>query len=687
MKSIISIICLICLTVFSFGTSAKAATTIDAKIVRNQAGTGSCLISSGFPVPPGLVTEQIIHDGKVKVIVGGNEVSANVSALRGRHVDGTLRSMLIQLNSTMTQGEEIAASVIVDGGVRAYPDPQYKRPTLAIVSNNNVIVPTDKKYLVTTGITLRGLLPEGSGSATEESFYTIMANDRFDWLAAGTNVAGMASYEHVSAIISFWARSGNIKYQKEAIKQVLEWLPYNTPAASQIPPCRNDVVTNPDGRTGGQACGLPAEWHAPRMLGYAQAYLLTGYRDFWGIVASLAQYNQWDVTDQSSAYSKIIKYQEFDNPRLNYATRYGALLAALMIDATIPVNGQYSTGRTFNWENQIKWTIDTLEHYAWDFKWVPFNNGSGNVPNAGSIISQGGVTATLLGVYEFKHDEQNYPTSLSRPATSTIPASSVPASGYLMVNNISGGSFTAGSISGIAVTATDAEQTDYRQGLVAGVRSNSPRGLTRADNYADGPAKIPIFQLIFPANFLIDTYLYFYRDSRIPDMIQKQVDVILQNIRPKAPGDPYYSVSGGGWGDHKYVKPYPLEDPPALAPVGFPNATIPFELPEYARMLAFVIKTKGEATVNGFSYSQWYDKLIDTANAAPLLMTWQWKYFGQFYSWGIDAPWMKAQSSLTNYGPSTMRVPTQYAVIPGDVPDVYYIGGPSAPVNLKQIPK
>ena len=669
---------------------ANATTIIVAKIVRNQTGTGSCLISSGFPVPPGLVTEQLVRAGKIKILVEGTEVPANVSALRGRHTDGTVRSILIQFSRTMAQNDELTANVIVDGGVRAYPDPAYTRPTLAIVTNNNVIVPSDKNYLVITGITLRGLLPTGSGTTTEEAFYSSMAINRFDWLSSFptiNEVGGTANYENVSSIISLWARSGDVKYQKKAVEYILHWLPENTPDTTvQSPSCRDIVtVVNSDGRSGGQLCGMPSEWDFAKTLSYAQMYLLTGYRDFWGIVAVLAQFQQNMITSQSDAYANLEKYQEWDTPRFNYATKYGALLAALMIDATIPVNGQWFDGRVYNWTNQITWTIDALNNWKWDFKWIHFNSGSGTVPAAGGTISHGGVTATLLGVYPATHYGRTYN---SMHDEQVFAGSAMPSEGYLMVNNISGGSFTTGSLTisgGISATAMEPQITDYREGLVAGVRPNSPRGLTSTGD----SSCIPIFQLIFPSHFLIDTYLYFYRDPRIPDIIQKQVDIILTNIRPKAPGDVYYKWTDPTWGTHSYVKPYSLENPVdtgASSTCGGGNDAMPFELPEYARLIAFVIKTKGDATVNGALYSTWYDRVINTANAAPLLMNWLWKYYGQYYGWGQDAPWMMKQSSLTNYGPLTMRNPIQYTTIPGDLPDVYS-NRPNVPVNLQKIVK
>jgi len=636
------------LFLFCFPHISCSSTTIDANVIRNQDGTGECLISSGFPLPEGLVSEQLIKDGKVKVLVNGTEVPANVSALRGRHFDGTLRSMLVQFNYSMSKNDAVPAQVIVDGGERIYADPAYQLPTYAMVQNNNVIVPTSAAYLCSTNLTLRNLLPAGSGAVSEEALYTALAEDRFDALSI-SEIDGGASYENVSAMLGMWCRFADIKFQKEAVKKTLQWLPYNTPRTDQSPLCKADSVANPDGRSDGQACGMPAEWHFSRILSYAQMYLLTGYRDFWGAVAYYAQMQQTAITSQVLADANIIKLSSYDRPRFNYSSRYGALIAALMVDATIAVDGQYATGRVFDWANQMGWTLTAIENTAWDLKWIPFDTGGGTVPADGTVISQGGATANLLGVYEFK----NFPKLTTGAA--------MPAIGYLQVNTIANGPFAAGALAGISANATGAEESDYRQGMT-GTNSNSPLA---AHVSMGGRVEQPIFQLIFPTNFLIDYYLYVQRDARIPGMVKTNLDIILNNIRLMQDGDTYFETSGGIWGDPIYGKPYNLEDPVSS------DSASPYELPEYGRIIAFVLKTEGDFVVNGFLYSQWYDKLIDTANVSPInILTWQWKLFGQFYGWGQDSPWMMQQGTLVNYGPVAMRVPTQWDTIPNSTPDI-----------------
>lgn len=77
---------------------------------------------------------------------------------------------------------------------------------------------------------------------------------------------------------------------------------------------------------------------------------------------------------------------------------------------------------------------------------IPFNSGtSGNVPAIGTSISQGGVSATLLGVWA---------TLASAPTTA---GSAMPSSGFIKVKNKAGGNFAAGALTGIGASASAAD--------------------------------------------------------------------------------------------------------------------------------------------------------------------------------------------------------------------------------------
>lgn len=658
MKIIIKLFSL--LIVLSFVSTVQATTIIEALVTRNQNGSGTTFISSGFPLPPGLVTENIITDKKIKVIVEGNEVAANVSALRGRHNDGTVRSAFIQFTvASMAEDDTLTASVQIDNGVRTKNDPAYVRPTQNIVLNNNVLLPIDPNYLVSTQITFQNLLPIGEGTPEEEKQYTTLANDRFDFLVANPN-EGAARYEKGRAMLTLWARTGNIKYFNEAVTGTFNWLAYNTFPVGQN--CTAQPATNPDGRTSQfpTQCPNPAEHMGPVTFSYASMYLLTGYRDYWSIVSYLAQYNRRNITSAATSDQYTIAVSPYDAPRYNYTHRYGALLAAYMIDATMPISGNNFSAKQMDLTDQMGWTVDSIIDSGWDLKWIPFDSGAGTVPALGATITQGAVSATFHGVYT---------RGMYEPPTTV--GNAMPTTGYIQVNNITGGSFTTGALTGISASATGAEESDQRQGYV-GTVSYSPRVV--ATKY------LPVFQSIFPLNFLIDYYLNVDADSRIPAIIKTNIDIILTQMSLLVDGDWAYNNDGGIWGDTTYGNPYELRNPVST------EKKSPWELPEYARMIAFVLKTLGDDTVKGASYTTWYSRCIDTANNSPLQnLTWEWKLFGQFYGFGADTPWIMAQQTL----PTSLnrREPKFYQDIPSDIPELHNFANETPIPQIKTIDK
>ena len=76
---------------------------------------------------------------------------------------------------------------------------------------------------------------------------------------------------------------------------------------------------------------------------------------------------------------------------------------------------------------------------------IPYNTGTGTVPAAGTTISQGGVSAKLIGVWSAVN---------SAP---TAAAAAMPASGFIKVKQKTGGDFAAGALTGISASATGAD--------------------------------------------------------------------------------------------------------------------------------------------------------------------------------------------------------------------------------------
>lgn len=549
-------ILLVLLLLLLFCLPADAATVINAEVVRYQSGSGSTFVSSGFPFPEGLVTEAHIEAGTIKVVVDSTEVAANITALRGRHRDGSIRSALIQFTiDNMAQNDVLTATVTVDDGVRTYTDPAYVRPTYTHVENCNVILPTSNTYLVSTNLVLRNLLVEGAGSAAEEKLYTTLAEDRAINLA--TSRDQKASYETGSGLLALWCRTGDKTHFKKAVDFVLYNLPYNTGDVS----CSSSQWINPDGRPmGNSSCGKPNEHFYPRNLTYAQMYLMTGYRDFWGIVAFLHQFNMGWTDSQADADINVIKSSQWDQPRFQYQNGYGGLIAATMVGASAPATIDWPTHNE-DFADQFNWVFTAMKTHEWN-----------------------------LG--------------------------------------------------------------DYRDGTI-GTRDDSVR-------YA---VYVATFQHLFPLHFMIDYYLYYHADSRIPAMVKETLDAIIMNFQVLESGDVSYGKDGGSWGSPTWGHPYNFDNP-------VQTAAEPWSLPSYARFLAFVLKTSGEATVNGKTYSEWYDICINTGNISPInVLDWWWKHFGQALGWSQDTPWIMDQVSLT--GPATFVEPTHYLTIPGDTPEVY----------------
>lgn len=73
---------------------------------------------------------------------------------------------------------------------------------------------------------------------------------------------------------------------------------------------------------------------------------------------------------------------------------------------------------------------------------IPFNTGTGTVPAIGTAVTQGGVSATLLGVWSSWQTEP------------LAAAAAMPATGWIKVKNKTGGNYAAGLLMGVVATAT-----------------------------------------------------------------------------------------------------------------------------------------------------------------------------------------------------------------------------------------
>ena len=131
-----------------------------------------------------------------------------------------------------------------------------------------------------------------------------------------------------------------------------------------------------------------------------------------------------------------------------FATRAGVDTYNFSVGAVLTINSDTRYGpncaTTTGVVGPINWTTagpSTLLIDGKSVRLIPFSAGSGTVPAAGSTISQGAVSAELLGVWS---------------AINTAPTAAgaaMPSSGFLKVRNKAGGNFSAGALTGITATA------------------------------------------------------------------------------------------------------------------------------------------------------------------------------------------------------------------------------------------
>jgi hypothetical protein len=76
---------------------------------------------------------------------------------------------------------------------------------------------------------------------------------------------------------------------------------------------------------------------------------------------------------------------------------------------------------------------------------IPYNTGTGNVPAAGTTITQGGVTSVFLCAMSAVN------------AVPTAYGSAMPATGFIKVKNKTGGDYAAGALTGIGASSTGAD--------------------------------------------------------------------------------------------------------------------------------------------------------------------------------------------------------------------------------------
>jgi hypothetical protein len=199
--------------------SAPFDGTISVNIHRLDGGTGTTLVSSGMPLPKGVLYPNTV--GQFKLVVSNTEIPIFVEPLFGKHNDGSYKSVLIQFPMELTTGQPVSGQLQFGiTGQRL----STKTPIIWEVEDA-VILPSSPQYIIDTGVLLQTVptcdLPQTALDTEYESVYATWSAqhyDRFstygpptDWRIRNANY-----YDFALASYAQWIRTGNIEYWKRA---------------------------------------------------------------------------------------------------------------------------------------------------------------------------------------------------------------------------------------------------------------------------------------------------------------------------------------------------------------------------------------------------------------------------------------------------------------------------------------
>lgn len=226
---------------------APTGTRIPLTIVRLDSSSGIALVSSGIPLPSGLLGAADVN--KVTLLINGKEQPLYIEALGRPYNDGSLRSILLQFS--VDPAIQPNAELWI-GNLRLTPD-QTKVPTAAIPAA--AALPSDAAYLAATSIVGTTIPVTASPSSPafftkyEEAFRTY--GDK-RWPTEG-GVWVHNYYDRALIWYAWWARTGNPEYWRRGTVDALAY--------------RRDYL---------EANGYQASAHWSQLEGLAIHYLTTG---------------------------------------------------------------------------------------------------------------------------------------------------------------------------------------------------------------------------------------------------------------------------------------------------------------------------------------------------------------------------------------------------------------------------
>ena len=170
------------------------------------------LVSNGIPLRPGDLMPGQEQD--VRISVNGVEQSTYIEALRGKHPDGSLRSILVQFayngdgpGSLGWTGRSLSA--------------RAKQPPMALPAA--VALPTDPGYLTATGLAIHPVVPATQLAEYGGVLDVFRQASDAHWEAFGADwLYSTWVYDRAMNHYTFWLMTGDVRYWYRATANVLE---------------------------------------------------------------------------------------------------------------------------------------------------------------------------------------------------------------------------------------------------------------------------------------------------------------------------------------------------------------------------------------------------------------------------------------------------------------------------------
>jgi hypothetical protein len=225
------------ITATSGSASSDAAVTVSGTSSPPQHGgvplqivgfkTGQVLVSSGIPLAPGMLKPGDI--GHVRLMVGSQEQSIFVKALRGRHRDGSVRSVLVQFMYNV--GTSPIAAELVIGSSRTTQDRQETQVSFTFDSPlpAAVVLPSSVDYLLRSGLVLPTVAMPSSFSYKYEDRFAEQSDGRwgvfkpkYDTNTVNTGITENY-YDRALSHWAWWVRTGDAKYWMRAVHYLMAY--------------------------------------------------------------------------------------------------------------------------------------------------------------------------------------------------------------------------------------------------------------------------------------------------------------------------------------------------------------------------------------------------------------------------------------------------------------------------------